>query len=83
MSPPSNNPETFRIDIPDLPTTTPGGPASPQHEKDAVRAMSRTNSWQPSPLARRHSYHQEDQKHELQMTGVQNIQEGPGFSERK
>ncbi|KAI1416844.1 hypothetical protein F5Y13DRAFT_101203 [Hypoxylon sp. FL1857] len=81
MSPPSNNP--FRIDIPDLPATTPSGPTSPQHEKDAARAMSRTNSWKPSSLARRHSYHQEDQKHALQMSGVQDIKECPGFSERK
>ncbi|KAI1103943.1 hypothetical protein F4804DRAFT_210394 [Jackrogersella minutella] len=81
MSPQSNN--LYQIDIPDLPSTTPAGPASPQHEKDAARAMSRTNSWKPSFLARRHSYHQEDQKHTLQMSGVQDIQECPGFSERK
>ncbi|KAI0830984.1 hypothetical protein F5Y06DRAFT_281643 [Hypoxylon sp. FL0890] len=78
---PSTNP--LQVDIPDLPATTPAGPTSPQHEKDAMRAMSRTNSWKPSPLARRHSYHQEDQKHVLQMSGVQDIQEGPGFTERK
>ncbi|KAI2471004.1 hypothetical protein F4781DRAFT_388415 [Annulohypoxylon bovei var. microspora] len=71
-----------QIDIPNFPSTTPSGPTSPHHEKDAVRAMSRTNSWQPS-LARRQSYHQEDQKHALQMSGVQDIKECPGFTERK
>ncbi|OTB06459.1 hypothetical protein M426DRAFT_318872 [Hypoxylon sp. CI-4A] len=70
------------INTSSLPAATQPGPTSPQHEKDAVRAMSRTNSWKPS-LGRRQSYHQEDQKHVQQMTGVQNIQERPGFTECK
>ncbi|OTA59153.1 hypothetical protein K449DRAFT_436112 [Hypoxylon sp. EC38] len=81
MSSVSNNP--YRIDIPDLSATVSSGPTSPQHEKDAARAMSRTNSWKPSPLDRRHSYHQEDQKHIQQISAVQGIKECPGFSERK
>ncbi|KAI0889158.1 uncharacterized protein GGS22DRAFT_153302 [Annulohypoxylon maeteangense] len=71
-----------QIDIPNLTSMAPTGPTSPQHDKDAARAMSRTNSWTPS-LGRRQSYHQEDQKHALQMSGVQDIQECPGFTERK
>ncbi|KAI1457969.1 hypothetical protein F4805DRAFT_457157 [Annulohypoxylon moriforme] len=72
-----------QIDIPNLTSMAPAGPTSPQHDKDAARAMSRTNSWKPSLLGRRQSYHQEDQKHALQMSGVQDIQECPGFTERK
>ncbi|XXG98312.1 hypothetical protein Hte_004635 [Hypoxylon texense] len=70
------------IDVANLPATTPSGPSSPQHEKEAVRAMSRTDSWKPS-LGRKQSYHMEDKKHALQMSGVQNLKESPGFTERK
>ncbi|KAI6081187.1 hypothetical protein F4821DRAFT_249839 [Hypoxylon rubiginosum] len=80
MASKSNNP-TF-IDISNLPATTPSGPSSPQHEKEAMRAMSRTDSWKPS-LGRKQSYHMEDKKHALQMSGVQDLKESPGFTERK
>ncbi|KAF3060884.1 hypothetical protein GL218_04294 [Daldinia childiae] len=68
------------VDIANLPTV-PRGPTSPQHEKEAARAISRTDSWKPS-LGRKQSYHREDRKHILQMSGVQNVEVGPGFSER-
>ncbi|KAF7539063.1 hypothetical protein G7054_g2406 [Neopestalotiopsis clavispora] len=45
------------------------GPTSPQLEKDAARAMSSTSSWKPA-YERKQSYHKEDQKHELQMSGL-------------
>ncbi|KAI1775139.1 hypothetical protein F4818DRAFT_441961 [Hypoxylon cercidicola] len=67
--------------VSDLPATTPSGPSSPQHEKEAARAISRTNSWKPS-FGRKHSYHMEDKKHALQMSGVQDLKESPGFTER-
>ncbi|KAI0161084.1 hypothetical protein GGR52DRAFT_158686 [Hypoxylon sp. FL1284] len=70
------------IDVANLPAATPAGPPSPQQEKEAARAMSRTDSWKPS-LGRKQSYHREDQKHALQMTGVQDLKESPGFSEHK
>ncbi|KAI1386607.1 uncharacterized protein F4822DRAFT_321607 [Hypoxylon trugodes] len=75
---------TIRIDVANLPASTPQGPTSPQHEKEAARAISRTDSWKPS-IGRKQSYHREDRKHalQMQMSGVQDIQEGPGFTERK
>ncbi|KAI2624429.1 hypothetical protein GGR54DRAFT_596483 [Hypoxylon sp. NC1633] len=80
MSTQSNNP--LQVGVANLPTTAPSDPASPQHEKEATRAMSRTNSWKPS-FGRRQSYHFEDKKHAMQMSGVQDVKEAPGFSERK
>ncbi|KAI4866854.1 hypothetical protein F4820DRAFT_446726 [Hypoxylon rubiginosum] len=71
-----------RIDVANLPAATPSGPSSPQHDKEAARAMSRTDSWKPS-LGRKQSYHMEDKKHALQMSGVQDLQESPGFTECK
>ncbi|KAI2621428.1 hypothetical protein GGS26DRAFT_569199 [Hypomontagnella submonticulosa] len=78
----SQQSNTHKLDITNLPATTLPGPTSPQHEKDAARAMSATDSWKPT-FGRRQSYHKEDQKHALQMSGVQDLKEGPGFSERK
>ncbi|KAI5868343.1 hypothetical protein GGS23DRAFT_592122 [Durotheca rogersii] len=78
MSPQATFP--LQIDTSAPPVTAPYGPASPQHEKEAMRAIRRTNSWTPS-FKRQPSYHQEDQKHALQMRGVRDVKEGPGFSE--
>ena len=47
----------------------------------AARAMDSTNSWKPS-FERRQSWNKEDQKRALQMTGIDNVKTGPGFSER-
>ncbi|KAI1379466.1 hypothetical protein F4677DRAFT_333779 [Hypoxylon crocopeplum] len=80
MSPQPN--DTLQLHIANLPTTAPSGPASPHQEKDAARAISRTDSWKPF-LGRRQSYHMEDKKHAMQMSGVQDIKEAPGFTERK
>ncbi|KAI0010943.1 hypothetical protein F4779DRAFT_616009 [Xylariaceae sp. FL0662B] len=63
----------------------PPGPTSPQHEKEAQRAMSHTDSWRPSREGRRPSYQKEDMKHVLQMSavGVRDLKDDePGFSER-
>lgn len=55
---------------------------SPHLEKDAARAMTRTNSWTPT-LERRSTYDMEDQKRQMQMTGVAAVREEPGFTERQ
>ncbi|KAK6957572.1 hypothetical protein Daesc_000359 [Daldinia eschscholtzii] len=78
----SNQTNKIRVDVgvANLPSVAPG-PTSPQHEKEAARAISKTDSWKPS-LGRKQSYHREDRKHVLQMSGVQDVEVGPGFSER-
>ncbi|KAI8964413.1 hypothetical protein F5Y11DRAFT_316257 [Daldinia sp. FL1419] len=78
---PGTQPNNIRVATANLPTIIPG-PTSPQHEKEAARARSRTDSWKPS-LGRKQGYHREDRKHALQMSGVQDVEAGPGFSERK
>ena len=61
----------------------PGAQASsPQHERDAARAIRRTDSWKPAVLARRLSYDMEDRKRQAQMRAVAGLGEEPGFSER-
>jgi hypothetical protein len=47
----------------------------------ARAAVERTNSWKPS-FERRQSWNKEDQKRALQMTGIDSVQTGPGFSEK-
>ncbi|KAI1470293.1 uncharacterized protein F4812DRAFT_260161 [Daldinia caldariorum] len=77
-----NQPNNIRVDVgvANLSSVAPG-PTSPQHEKEAARAISKTDSWKPS-LGRKQSYYSEDRKHALQMSGVQDVEVGPGFSER-
>ncbi|KAH8662695.1 hypothetical protein BGZ61DRAFT_143995 [Ilyonectria robusta] len=48
-------------------------------QADAARAMRHTDSW--TPIERRQSWSREDQKHELQMTGIKDTEMGPGFTE--
>nr|XP_036577882.1 uncharacterized protein CTRU02_12189 [Colletotrichum truncatum]KAF6784978.1 hypothetical protein CTRU02_12189 [Colletotrichum truncatum] len=48
---------------------------------DAVRAIERTNSWKPS-FERRQSWNKEDQKRALQMSHIEDVKTGPGFTER-
>ena len=55
---------------------------SPRHERDAARAIRRTDSWKPAVLARRLSYDMEDRKRQAQMRAVAGLGEEPGFSER-
>jgi hypothetical protein len=78
-------PTKIPIDTSSLPGAP--GPTSPQLEKDAARAMSSTSSWKPA-YERKHSYHKEDQKHEMQMKmsglsdGVDKAASGLGFSQK-
>ncbi|KAK6828467.1 hypothetical protein PG990_010463 [Apiospora arundinis] len=65
----------------DQPITIPAPAASPQLEKDAARAMKSADSWKPS-LARTQSFNKEEQKRDLQMTGLGSVKSGPGFSEK-
>ncbi|KAI0844014.1 hypothetical protein F5Y00DRAFT_249715 [Daldinia vernicosa] len=74
-------PENIRIDIANL-VAVAQGPTSPQHEKEAARAISITDSWKPS-WGHQQSYRNEDRKHALQMNDVWDVKVGPGFSERK
>jgi hypothetical protein len=57
------------------------GPASPHAQADAAKVMSHTNEWTPQ-FNRRQSWNKEDQKRELQMSGIEGVKTGPGFSER-
>jgi len=43
--------------------------------------VERTNSWKPS-FGRRQSWNPEDQKRELQMSHIDDVKTGPGFTER-
>ncbi|GJC78394.1 hypothetical protein ColLi_01232 [Colletotrichum liriopes] len=43
--------------------------------------IERTNSWKPS-FERRQSWNKEDQKRELQMSHIDDVKTGPGFTER-
>jgi hypothetical protein len=43
--------------------------------------MSHVEAWKPH-LDRRQSWSKEEHKHALQMSGVQDVKAGPGFSER-
>jgi hypothetical protein len=56
-------------------------PTSPHAAADAQRAIQHTNSWQPK-FNRRQSWSKEDQKRALQMSAIDGITTGPGFSER-
>ncbi|WYZ46018.1 hypothetical protein EsH8_IX_000243 [Colletotrichum jinshuiense] len=48
---------------------------------EAARVIERTNSWKPS-YGRRQSWNKEDQKRELQMSHIEDVKTGPGFTER-
>jgi hypothetical protein len=56
--------------------------AVPTRQIDSDRGMQHCTSWKPR-FDRRQSWDQQDQKHALQMTGLQNVKEGPGFTENK
>ncbi|TDZ17259.1 hypothetical protein Cob_v009827 [Colletotrichum orbiculare MAFF 240422] len=54
---------------------------SPHTSTEAARVIERTNSWKPS-FERRQSWNKEDQKRELQMSHIEDVKTGPGFTER-
>lgn len=49
-------------------------------QEDSDRGMRNTSAWKPR-FDRRQSWSKEDQKHALQMTGLQDVKARPGFSE--
>jgi hypothetical protein len=55
--------------------------ARTEDDQGASRAMSHTNDWKPS-FQRKQSWNKEDQKRALQMTGIDSVKTGPGFTER-
>ncbi|KAK2028014.1 hypothetical protein LX32DRAFT_640407 [Colletotrichum zoysiae] len=56
-------------------TTAPHATSAPP------QVVERTNNWKPS-FGRRQSWNQEDQKRELQMSHIDDVKTGPGFTER-
>lgn len=56
--------------------------AVPARQIDSDRGMRNTSSWKPR-FGRRQSWDKEEQKHALQMTGLQDVKACPGFSENK
>ncbi|KEY69945.1 hypothetical protein S7711_06477 [Stachybotrys chartarum IBT 7711] len=85
--PPSSSAVTAQTSIPSHPApkdaaAVSSGVATDSRRPDAAdRAMSHTNEWKPS-FERRQSWNKEDQKRALQMTGIDRIKTGPGFTER-
>ncbi|KAK1980708.1 hypothetical protein LZ30DRAFT_555054, partial [Colletotrichum cereale] len=55
---------------------------APPHATSAPpQVIEHTNSWKPS-FERRQSWNKEDQKRELQMSHIDDVKTGPGFTER-
>jgi len=61
--------------------TSPASPTTQHSAADAQRGMSRVESWTPQ-FNRRQSWSKEEQKHALQMSRVEDVKTGPGFTER-
>jgi type IV secretory pathway VirB10-like protein len=76
--PPPDNPMNIREDIANPPPETLNRPHA---AVDAQRAMEHTIGWQPM-LNRRQSWSAQDQKRELQMSAIEAVTTGPGFTER-
>ncbi|KXH45076.1 hypothetical protein CSIM01_01205 [Colletotrichum simmondsii] len=55
--------------------------SSPSATTPRAIVESTTNSWKPS-FERRQSWNQEDQKRALQMSHIEDVKTGPGFTER-
>jgi hypothetical protein len=85
--PPHSSASTASTSIPSHPA--PKDPASVSSgtavegrtDPGAARALDGANAWKPS-FERRQSWNKEDQKRALQMTGIDNVKTGPGFSEK-
>ncbi|OLN95833.1 hypothetical protein CCHL11_02689 [Colletotrichum chlorophyti] len=76
----SSQPTATTSNQPSLATSTSAG--APSHSaSEAARVIERTNSWKPS-FERRQSWNKEDQKRELQMSHIDEVKTGPGFTER-
>ena len=61
--------------------TSPPSATTPHTATDAKRGMSHVEEWKPS-FERRQSWDKEEHKHAMQMSRVQDVKTGPGFSER-
>ncbi|KAK0375753.1 uncharacterized protein CCOS01_13267 [Colletotrichum costaricense] len=55
--------------------------SSPSATTPRAIVESTTSSWKPS-FERRQSWNQEDQKRALQMSHIEDVKTGPGFTER-
>ncbi|KAL6812939.1 hypothetical protein GGI42DRAFT_313300 [Trichoderma sp. SZMC 28013] len=75
------------------PPTTPTKTQNPQLEQSSPHpqdsspacqsAIQHSSSWKPSSLDRRLSWSSQDQKHALQMSGIDGVQSGhQGFTEK-
>ncbi|KAI3543699.1 hypothetical protein CSPX01_06022 [Colletotrichum filicis] len=69
-------------------TTSPTSSSSNNNKQSSPSATtpraiveSTTSSWKPS-FERRQSWNQEDQKRALQMSHIEDVKTGPGFTER-
>jgi len=60
---------------------SPVEPTSARAAADAKRAMSVTDAWKPA-LDRRQSWDNQEYKRELQMSSIDEVKTGPGFSEK-
>ncbi|KAH6605425.1 hypothetical protein Trco_007132 [Trichoderma cornu-damae] len=72
---------------PTTPTKTQQQQEPPPHPQDTSpacqSAIRHTSSWQPSSLNRRLSWSKQDQKHALQMSGIEGVRSGhQGFTEK-
>ncbi|KAL7919414.1 hypothetical protein ACQKWADRAFT_301354 [Trichoderma austrokoningii] len=71
---------------PATPTKTQAPPCShPQDSSPACQsAIRHSSTWKPSSLDRRLSWSSQDQKHALQMSGLEGVRSGSqGFTERR
>ncbi|KAK1640711.1 hypothetical protein BDP81DRAFT_311745 [Colletotrichum phormii] len=81
--------QTHQASQPDISnyTTSPTSSSSSNNQSSTPSATPRaivestTNSWKPS-FERRQSWNQEDQKRALQMSRIEDVKTGPGFTER-
>ncbi|EHK46060.1 hypothetical protein TRIATDRAFT_299538 [Trichoderma atroviride IMI 206040] len=76
---------TMSSSPPQTPTKTQQSqPFHPQDSSPACQsAIRHSSTWKPSSLNRRLSWNNQDQKHELQMSGIDGVRSGEqGFTER-
>jgi hypothetical protein len=80
-SPPSEGTQHKLVILSKL-TSESAAPTSPSAQAGADRCMRHTNSWTPS-FQRRQSWSPEEQKHEMHMDKIGQVNTGPGFTERE
>jgi hypothetical protein len=77
-----HQPPKLSTAVTDIHPDEPAELQSPTRAADAKRAMSAAAAWKPA-MDRRPSWDKQDYKRAMQMTGIEDVQSGPGFSERK